>query len=61
MLSHIRDGGLLAVVLAASAAASPVAVQDVEVVPAIQERGLSLELGTYSLSTTHEKEVLVDL
>jgi hypothetical protein len=61
MLSHIRDGGLLAVVLAASAAASPVAVQDVEIVPVVQERGLGLELGTYDLSSSHSKEVLVDL
>ena len=61
MLSHVRNGGLLAVVLAASAAASPVAVQDVDVVPTIQKRGLGIELGTYSLSTTRQKDVLVDL
>lgn len=60
MISQIRNGGLLAVVLAASAVASPVAVQDVQVVPALQERG-SIELGTYSLSTTHEKDILVDM
>lgn len=59
MISQIRNGGLLAVVLAASAAATPVAVKDVEVLPALQERG-SIPLGSYSLSTTHQKDVIID-
>jgi hypothetical protein len=61
MISIVRNGGLLGAVLAASAIAGPVAVRDVEVVPALQERGGTIELGTYSLSTTHENDVLLDM
>jgi hypothetical protein len=60
MISQIRNGGLLGAVLAASVAASPVAVQDLQVVPALQERG-SIELGSFPLSTTRAKDVLVDM
>ena len=60
MISQIRNGGLLGAVLAASVAAGPVAVQDIQVVPALQERG-SIELGSFPLSTTHEKDVLLDM
>jgi hypothetical protein len=60
MIAQIRNGGLLGAVLAASVAAGPVAVQDIQVVPALQERG-SIELGTFPLSTTREEDVLLDM
>jgi hypothetical protein len=60
MIAQIRNGGLLGAVLAASVAAGPVAVQDIQVVSALQERG-SIELGTFLLSTTREKDVLLDM
>jgi hypothetical protein len=60
MISQIRNGGLLGAVLAASVAAGPVAVRDIQVAPALQERG-SIDLGSFPLSTTREKDVLLDM
>jgi hypothetical protein len=54
MISIVRNGGLLGAVLAASAFAGPVAVRDVEVAALI-------ELASYSLETTHVKDVLLDM
>lgn len=59
MISQIRNGGLLGAVLAASVLATPI-VQDVRLSPALEER-TPIQLGSYPLSTTHTKDVLVEL
>ena len=63
MMSLIRTYGLLGSLLAAEVVAGPVAVRssDIEVLPTIQETTPSIALGSYSLSTTHEKDVLFNL
>lgn len=63
MMSAIRTCGLLGSLLAAGVVAGPVAVRsgDVEVLPSIQERMSPITLGSYSLSTTHENDVLFNL
>jgi hypothetical protein len=60
MISQIKSGAFLGAVLAATAIAGPVAVQDIQVVPALQERS-SIALGTYSLATSHENDVIIGM
>lgn len=57
MISQIKSGAFLGAALAASVIAGPVAVRDIQVVPALQERG-SIALGTYSLSATLENDAI---
>ena len=61
-MSVIRTCGLLGCLLAAGVVAGPVAVRssDIKVLP-LQERIPSITLGSYSLSTTHENDVLFNL
>ena len=51
----------LGALLAAKAIAGPVAVRSSDIFPALQERSSSIILGNYSLSTTHENDVLFNL
>jgi hypothetical protein len=60
MISQVKSGAFLGAVLAASAIAGPVAVGDVQIGSTLQERDL-ITLGSYNLSTTHEKDTIVDL
>jgi hypothetical protein len=54
---------LVGALLTAEAIAGPVAVRspDIEALPALQERTPTINLGSYSLSTTHENDVLFNL
>jgi len=62
MSSFLRVGAVLAALLDTGSHAGPVAVRssDVEVLPALQPRD-SITLGSYSLATSHEKDVLFNL
>lgn len=55
--------GLLGPLLAAGVMAGPVAVPSsyIELLLPLQERTPSITLGSYSLSTTHENDVLFNL
>jgi hypothetical protein len=62
MSSFIRSTIFAAALFAAGSLAGPVAVRDVEVIPAVVERGLPLiQLGSYDLTTSHVDDVLLNM
>jgi hypothetical protein len=63
MMFPVLTCGILGSLLTTGAVAGPVAVRssDVEVLPSIQERSPSITLGSYSLSTTLENDVLFNM
>lgn len=62
MMSHVRSSGLFTAVLAATAIAGPVVIREPNnEVSVLQERIPSIPLGSYSLSTTHQNDVLFNM